>query len=559
MTEYVLRPSSVIEQRGLPNPATPATVLARLSDNSDSTVVTNVSGLLCTWIFALATPSIPADEFVARVGTSIRYKGDTAQYTIGGRVYRSTDPEPSTRFTLTPASGGDFASAQLGYSSVNWALSDIAALRYLWFDGRSSDNFAVTQHADLWSTVFTIKKATATPSNVTESSSAFATVPVAVAATVDWEATTSDWQNLRRVTVEVRIEQGGSGVGTGTLVATASQQLTFTSSGTQNTLIALTDALPNGTFKIYARALRYREDGIARPDQYGDWSTAKTLTMSAPLPAAPIVTAAADQDIDSVIVSVTPVATTNYLGPYIYLERSVDGLNWVPVRSATGIAGVFGQATSFEDYEAPRAIAVYYRARIEATLSSAFINAGAWRTSAAVVVRAETWNLKDPLNPTTNAIGIRVSGSPSEQVTEEQGVFRPIGRKYPVVASGALSGSDGTLSVRTADDQEWAFVLSLFQEQTVLLLESLFGWSKYVRIIGGLKWSLAGTTTTPRRIVEVQYVEVEQPAVEIGATFPTVIIPNIIDGGDVDDLVDDSQDGGIATSTYLAIADGLGA
>lgn len=557
MSSYVIRPNAVVDQAGLVSPGTPATVLSRLSDDSDATYIQNVSGLPATWVFGLAAASVPAGEFVARVGTSIRYKADSAQYTIGGRVFRASDPTPVSRFSLAPNSGGVFTSAQLGYSSVAWTLADVAALRYVWFDNRNNDNFIVTQHADIWATVYTLTKATATPKNKTENSSVFPVLEVDVAATLDWEVSSLDWQNLRRVGAEVRIESGGTTVGTGTLVTTATSSTIFTESGTRTVEVTVTDPLPNGSYKIYARALRYREDGVTRTDQYGDWSTAKTLTMSAPSPIVPTVVVVPDHATESNVVTVTATESSNYLGPYVYLERSDDsGQTWAPVRFASGIAATFGVPSTFYDNEAPRSVTGLYRARVEATYSGAFINKSQWSTPVASNIPAHGWNLKDPADITLSIVGLNVVGEPDEAVEEDLGVFRPLGRRYPVTVGGTLSGWDGGLELVLASDTEWLSVRRLVESQRVLLLQSAFGWSKYVRLLSGTKSRQSGTLTTPRRRVSLTYVEVDKPAITTGDSLPVVIVPDLVDGGSADVIFASFADGGSATSIPLATFDG---
>lgn len=535
-----------------------ADFMTNIGDGTDSTIVYNNGGLAVTWIFRLQYPTIPSTEFMARVGTALRWKGNTnGNYSIGGKIYRPTDPKPSGVATLTPNNSSAFTTTQVEYQSVNWPLSDAGGLLYMWQDGRANAAWPRTDTADVWGTIYTLAKATATPGNKTESSSVYPTIPVTVATTIDWEASTYDWQNLRKVTVEVRIEQGGTGVGTGTLLSQSSQSQQVVATGSESWNITMPDSLPNGTYKVYTRALRYREDGLVYSDAYSSWSTAATLTMSAPLPVTPTMTVTGDDSSDSVRISVTPTSSTGYLGPYIYVQRSDDaGATWSDVRNASGVAGAFGTASTFIDYEAPRNQAALYRAKVEATYSSAYINASAWAAPATVNLSSNTWNLKVPSNSDLNAIGVTVVGHPTENVQENLGVFRPLGRKYPVVVAGTLSGWDGELSIICATNAEWLQLKALVEAQTIILLQSTFGWSKYVRIMSGVKGELYGTTTAPKRTISLSYVEVDKPAIVTGQTIPTVVIPSSLDGGTASVTFADFFDGGTATSTYIATIDG---
>ena len=560
MSTYTLRPVAAMQAMGGVTPNVISTFMTNISDGTDATTVYNNGGLAVTWIFNLGTPSIPATEFPARIGTNIRWKGNTnGNYSIGGQVYRQSDGTPSGVATITPNNSSAFTTTQVALQSVNWGRTSLGSLYYKWVDNRTNASWPQTDTADVWGSVYTLALATATPQAKTESSSVFPTLAVDTTATIDWEATTQDWQNLRKVTVEVRVESGGTGAGTGTLITSTSTSVMFTATGTQTVNVTVTDPIPNGTYKIYSRALRYREDGLVYADAYGAWSSAATLTMSAPLPLAPTVTVAPNDSSDTVLVSVTPNSSTGYLGPYIYLQRSDDlGNTWTDVRTASGVAGTYGTASSFIDYEAPRDQTVLYRARITATYSSSFINTGTWSSSVSAYLTATSWNIKHLTNPAVSAIDVNVVAAPTEKIDEDLGVFRPLGRRYPVVVGGTISGWDGELSVVTSTSAEWAGLKALAESQAILLLESAFGWSKYVRLLPGTSADMLGTRTSPRRTVKMAYVEVAKPAVVVGEAAPTVIIPTLVDGGasNAAGVFADSVDGGTAVTAYLAVASG---
>lgn len=561
MTTYIVRPNSVRVNGGNTSPAAQATVLSYLSDNSDATVVTNPGTGQALWAFGLSAPTIAANDFVARIGWSMRWKGNAAgNYSIGTQLYTGLNSNPPGYYaTLTPNNSAAFTTTQLAYIAKEWTLSEVATLNLAWYDGRSNAAWGVTEHADIWASVYALTKATATPQNRTETVSVYPTISVDTTATIDWESSSLDWQNLRKVTVEVRIESGGTTIGTGTLMSQSSASTMFTATGTKTVTVTLPDALANGTYNIYARALRYREDGIVRDDQNGAWSSAATLTMSAPMPVTPTLTVTADQELDRALINVTPIASTGYSGPYVFVERSSDsGITWTPVRGASGVQANYGVASSFYDYELPRIQGVSYRAKVEATYSG-LVNASPWSSSVNVVINADTWNLKAPETPANNVIGVNVVGKPSEQITEDQAVFRPLGRQYPVVVSGSISGWDGQINVTTSTAGEWEILRTLIEAQAVVLLESIFGWSKYVRILSGTQSAQFGTQGTPVRNTTITYVQVQQPTVVVGQSQATQNIPTLIDGGNATATFDGSYDGGSAYSTYTVTFDGGGA
>jgi hypothetical protein len=558
MSTYTIRPNSVARQGLATSPSGAATVLSYLSDNSDSTVVVNTSNQVNSWVFGLATPTIPSTEFVAACGTTLRWKGNAGgNYTIGAAIYRAADAEPTALNTLYPNNSSVFTTTEVGVTPVSWSLADMASLRFKWYDGRASAAWPITTHADVWSTVYTITKSTAVPQNKTETQSVVPAIQVQLTNTLGWESAVSSENNIRKVLVQTRIESGGTGPGTGTLVATGTTTTTVNATGTVTLNQLVSDFIPNGTYNVYSRAHRYRYDPIVRDEQFSAWSAAATLTMNVPVPNTPTVTLATDQALDRVSITVTPITTSGYADPYIYIERSDDNQQtWVPVRDASGVQGTFGVAQTFYDYESPRAETVFYRAKVESTLSGVVVNASAYSVPQSSLITADAWNFKDVDQPGLNVIDVRVTGNPSEQVTEEQGVFRPLGRKFPVVVSGAVSGWDGALNITTVSELEWERIKYLAESQQVLYLESAFGWSKFIRILSGVTANMSGTRTTPKREVSLRYVEVGRPPVIVGQTGSGGAIPAVIDGGSANPSFSFFYDGGNATATSTAFING---
>lgn len=517
MATYLIRPTSqYLIAQGNPLWGGGASLLASMNDNSDGTYGFNSgnSGLAKVG-FNLAAPSVPSTEFVARIGQSMRWKGDTAGlYGVGVQVARSTDGTPTVTTTLVPNNSAAFTTTEIAQALVTWSNAECNSLRLWWADYRFNTVVNQTNTADIWATVYSIAPGTASPSTYTSAVST-PVVPVALSVVVGWEASVSS-ANLLKVLTEIRIESGGTGVGTGTLVATGNATTTLTATaGTQTPSVNVTasNALPNGTYKVYARNYRYRDNGTANvADQYGAWSAAGTITQSAPIPTAPTVTTTTDQVNDRIAVGVSPVSTAGFSSPTIDIQRSDDGgTTWNAVRFATGISGTFGSVTNIYDHEAPRATAVQYRARVSAT-NTGVIYTSNWTTVYSVTsITADTWNLKCPENPTLNFVDVTVTGETPEDINEDMGVFRPIGATYATVVSGTLSGWDGNLTIRTLNSAEWEKLKGLLTAQKVLMLETPYGVERYIRIVGGAKTIQQGTPTSPRRVVGLSYVETAAP------------------------------------------------
>lgn len=519
MTTYIVRPTTYQVNTGGLSSASNATILAALNDNSDATTITtNVASNIYSYanLFGLGTPTIPATEFPVRVGGALRYKDGSPSFTLSAAVYRSGETWTSYGVSLTGSAS--FVTSEPYLRAVRYSIAECTGLLLHVAPGRQSGTTQATV-ADIWGNIYTISKASASVSPVTMTTSPFAVIPVTATLALDWEASASD-SNLRRVIYEVRVEQGGTGVGTGTLKELTGTRwsASFAGSGSITVNVTLQNALANGTYNVYARAIRYREnqssdEAYASTDQTSAWTSAATLTMNNPLPTAPTITTNGDQTLDRMAVLITPVATTGHTLPKIDVERSDDaGITYTPVRGATGVAGTFGTATTFYDYEMPRgSILVQYRARVNTTYTGGVAMTSNWATTAASAINAVDWNLKCPENSALNILDIQVIDKPSEELTEDLGVFRPLDRRFPIIVAGALGGWDGELQIVAASNAEWLAIKALLESQKVLYLESNFGWSKYIRTTSGAKLTLQGSTAAPRRYIQVNYVETSAP------------------------------------------------
>lgn len=562
MTTYTVRPTALIDKdntiQGTSNSggawatASDANIVAYTNDSSDTTGIRS-SGSGSRWFQVdLGAPTIASDEFVCRVAGFVRWSGGKAGEYVGCNPYLLTEAVPGGTGAIATDGRVTPTTNEPGYIPKAWTIAEMNLLALTTFmDG---DATAATRPViwELGANVYTLKLATAAPHPTTMTTSTTPTIPVDVTATIDWEAGSYTWQNLRKVTVEVRVESGGTGVGTGTLMTTATKDQYFTATGTLTVSVPTSDSIANGTYNVYARTIRHREDETSpAADQYGPWSTAATLTMSMTPPTAPTLTVTADDTTDRIQLAITAPASGGYSSPYVTAERSDDnGVTWVSVRGATAVASSFGVSTFVYDYEAARGVTVQYRARVSA-YTSGVLNTSTTSSVATTSLTYDTWNLKCPQAPNLNMIGVTVVGNPSETITEDLGIFRPDGRRYPVVVAGTVSGWDGELSIVTSNSTEWAQLKAIIEAGAVLFLESAFGWSKYIRLSAGAKAELSGTATTPRRRITAQYVETSQPA-DTFLTLATEIVVTT-DGGSATTAVwDDTYDGGIASTVSFA-------
>lgn len=518
MANYIVRPTSYLSGNGYAttNATSNADMASKLGDNSDLTTVVHTSTSATQYRFALGAPTIPSDEYVCRIGQSLRWKGggdsgSGAAY-IGVSVYRSTDPNPSGYSSVQSNGSLSFITTEVGQVIAPWTAAEVAALRLAWYDGRNTFDGAMptVTTADLWATIYTIKKASVSVANQ-GSTQSYPVIATTTTATIDWESTSYDWQQWRKIRTEVQIESGGTGAGTGTLIASGYTETLFTATGSQTVNVTLGSAVPNGTYNIYARTIRFREDNTSGTDTTSAWTTAATLTQNITPPSTPTFSVTADQVNDRATISVTPVSSAGFTSPIIEVQRSSDGgTTWTAIRGSS-IAGTFGSAATLYDYELPRGVLTAYRARITATYTGGLINSSAWTTPSSITITVADWNMKVPETPSLNVLDVQVIDKPTEELTEDLGVFRPLDRRYPIVVAGSLGGYDGDLLISTSTSTEWTNLKAILEAQKVIYLESAFGWAKYIRITSGARVTLLGSATSPRRQVAISYVEVAAP------------------------------------------------
>lgn len=465
----------------------------------------------------LGDPSIPATEFPDRVIPFMRVNGNSGFATGFGLDRESDGSADPTAALLADRALVYHKQTLIGtrYGNVStrlWERSHIDEARFGFHSYEPYDDADRAYYYEFGAMVYTQKLASALATAKTQADSSMPAPTVVVTADIDsWQTSYPLACTMR---VELEIESGGTGHGTGTLVASGAAEVVFTAAGsalTESVEINCSDySLTNGTYNMYARVGRQR---TLFPGTwlYGDWSAASTLTMNAPLPATPTLSLIADPFEDRVAVSVTPIAGDSYIDPTIEVERSDDGGDtWVEMRDMYGITGTFGSATVVTDYEPSRQATDYswYRARIRASRSGT-TNVSAWCTAQQAIIPAEGWNLKCPEDHSLNMLAIAVIGDIDESMDEDRGVFRTEGSRYPTVVAGQLTGWDGTLQLRVYNADDWASLRALLEAQQVLRLESPWGWHKYIRISGAVSSLLNGAV--PRRAISLPYVEVAIP------------------------------------------------
>lgn len=520
MSTFTLYPSAYLSGMDAtfygeaPYTTTPETIRQYLADVDDATFAERSSppGYIVTQqvTFELPNPTIPADEFIARVEGFARWSQGGSGVFVGAAPYLGATPPASIPYVttdgrVTPTTSTPFV------QNVAWNAVDANNCNLLWLEGSQEDLAWVRTH-QVGARLKTIKRSTCTVVDETTTIDATPVISVPVTSTLDWEAAEPVNSALRKVDVEMRIELGGTVPESGTLIATATDTFQLADTGTTTRLLTAADPIPNGTYKVYARAIRNRATGSPLTDQIGEWSAAATLIVDVPLPTTPTLLAIEEEFGDSVTLTVTPIATTSYTSPTVEVQRSIDGgASWTAVRFGTSVPATFGSPTDVTDVELPRGVDVLYRARVNAVYSGGSTNSSGWATSAPVNLTAGTWNLKAVEVPGLAFVEVPVIGEIIQELDEDVGVFRPLDRRLPVVVAGELTGYDGSLEIRLTEQWQWETLKALLEAQRVLLMQRPYGDQQYIRFVEKRSIGLWGTPTNPQRRVIVKYVETGAP------------------------------------------------
>lgn len=509
MSTHILRPTSVVSGDGYYTATGAASVLAAVNDNSDSTYVRKSGGSAWSRLtLVVPRPTLSADEACDHIAGVARYKGTNGKMHEVG-VFEGTY-EGAPGFYASSATATNIAPGWVHIPIAYLNDPNVATFKLAYLSEEASADSTRAYIYELYGEARTITKATAVPGARTETASVNPSIPLTVTAAIDaWVGTDNSWNNIRTILVDIQIESDGTGYGTGTVVTTETKSFYLTEGGAHSLTAAIDESLANGTYKVYTRARRFTsERNGAKWELVGAWSTAATLNMQAPIPESPVVSTSKSTRYMSV--RVTPVATTGYTNPLVSVERSTDGSTWTPVRNGTLVAGEFGTVTAINDYECGYGVETLYRARITGTYAG-LQNAGAWTTLVdGVELDVSGWNIKCPQDLSLNMYDVHVVGEVSEKMEEDVSVFRPLDRDYAVAVSGSRGGWDGSLSIKCNTTTEWETLKALIESQKVLLLEDIYGGSKYIRVTNN-DASKKGPRTSPRRSVTLSYVETKAP------------------------------------------------
>lgn len=188
-------------------------------------------------------------------------------------------------------------------------------------------------------------------------------------------------------------------------------------------------------------------------------------------------------------------------------------------RTARGLAAVEldgVQSAIVHDYWIPPNRPRRYRVRKVADEDGVPL-AGAWSIVHTAHVPTDVWWWKDPDDPDRNIGDLPVKGPLQEKIEEQAEATIELSdgtedRVLPVVVSDSVAGDDGELRLVIQTDEEWEALRAAITRRRPGLLVSPYRWQRWIYPLGTRTIELTGTPTTPRRIIGLSYVEVEEPA-----------------------------------------------
>lgn len=477
-----------------------ASLSAATNDNSDTTYIRKAVGVngTASVILAFGTTTITSSQTVRRVR-------------IRARVQTTTSAGKFNLQLGTRAGGVNYFGSALqvrgtqALGEVVGAWVTVAPDGKAWNQTRIDDlRCQITEYKDstdrgyiyeLYIDVDKATKPTLTVSNPT------GTITTTSKPEVLW--TYSDTDGDAQSYYEVKIFPS-SAYGSGSFDPTTATPIW--GSGQENSTsnsVTVGDYLTDGTYRAYVRVAKT----INASPFWSDWAYSSFVIDLAP-PPTPTVTTAWVEAQNRTLVTITGASATGYDSQSYELQRSDDaGLTWKAVRDGDALAPNGTFVAEIYDYEAPRSQQVAYRARSIAIVGSDVV-ASVWSSSGLVTITNDgKWWLKAIDKPSLNTSSVRVLDGLEEEVQEDTGIFRPIGRTRAVVLAGSLYGQDGSYRIATLGDAEWLTIKAVVTHQGTLLVQDPFGDQKYIRIT-----SRAYNTTgaLPRREASVGYVEVAE-------------------------------------------------
>jgi hypothetical protein len=503
MAIITVRPDANVSGANLYTPTGGAgSVHANISDNSDASYIRkdNAVNAAADVIFSLGNNTIAANERVKRVRLRVRVKTDSnlgkINCYLGTRVnsknyFHSGYAIRGQYSSITDFTGPWFTQSPDGKS---WEQTRINGLR-----GKITEYRDSTDRGFVYEFYVDIEKSS--QGSVTVSSPS-GTITNTASPDITWAYTDPDAETQAYYEVKVfsQAQYTAGGFSADTSVATWESGEV----GSTDVSVPVGTLLLNGTYRAYVRAAKV----VNNTPFWSDWAYSQ-FTLNLTPPPTPTLTASWSAITGATTLTVNGATPTGFTYQRLQVQRSDDGgTNYTDIRNGESITPDASEDAVIYDYEAPRGITVYYRARAVGYVGENVV-ATVWTTPQQILVTNDNlWWFKAVTDSSLNVYGVPVQANLSVKVDEPNTVFRPLGSDRPKVVAGKLQGEDGSYSIVTTTSAQWDAIVPILKHQGTVLVQDPFGDQKYVRFVER-GWENSTPSQLNIRNVTLQYVEVE--------------------------------------------------
>jgi hypothetical protein len=331
------------------------------------------------------------------------------------------------------------------------------------------------------------------------------TITTTTAPDVTWAY--ADTDNETQAYYELKVfsaAQYGAG-GFNALTSTSTYESGEIASTDSTTVVG--DLLLSGTYRAYVRVAK----AINGSPFYSDFAYSQ-FTITVTPPSVPTLSASWNSSLGKATLTITGTSPTGYTSQYFDVHRSDDsGAIYAGIRNGEDITPNASHIGTAVDYEAPRGIVAYYRARAVGVDASSNEFPSAWSTVQQVLITNDlTWWFKAVEEPDLNIGSIRVLAQLDTTIEEPNTVFRPLGATRPIVVAGPLQGEDGIYSIKTLTEAEYDEFYPLMTHQGTILVQDPAGNQKYVRITSRTWQAESKQDGVIYRDIDLAYVEVTE-------------------------------------------------
>ena len=481
----------------------PVTLHAATNDDSDSSFFKKSSSVVgqASALLDFGTTTISASQQVERV----RLRARVSTPNDDGRLnlYLGSRADNQNYFHSAVAVRGTNATGVVTgpyYTSApngeDWSQDTINGLRAKVTE--YNDSTDVASVFELYIDVDIAAQPTVTVSAPT------GTITTSTAPDVTWAY--ADTDNKTQAYYEIKVFSAAqyNAAGFNALTSTSTYESGQVASSDSTAVVG--ELLLSGVYRAYVRVAK----SVNGSPFFSSFAFSQ-FTISVTPPTVPTLAASWNSSLGKATLTVTGASPSPYVSQYFDVHRSDDdGVVYAGVRNGEDITPNASYVGVAVDYEAPRGIVAYYRARAVGVDANGNEFPSAWSTvSQVLITNDETWWFKAIDDPDINLGNIRVLAQLDTNIDEPNTVFRPLGSTRPIVVAGPLQGEDGIYSIKTVTEAEWDDLYPLIEYQGTILVQDPQENQKYIRVTARTWSADSKADGVVHRNLDLAYVEVE--------------------------------------------------